>query len=206
MLKSTTNQVIALAGLTQATVLVQQIATQGHADREAMAASIGSVLKIDAADVLDVYGGLGNLSLGLRHLQRQLATPDQVEPGLVRYASTLIFLERRLDRQPAMLERIAEGCRRAMGLAESAQVLDHEVIGILAEAYQATLSTLRPRVLVSGEPMYLQDTDNAQTIRALLLAGVRSVVLWRQCGGARWKLLLLRPRLQREVGRLLASL
>jgi high frequency lysogenization protein len=206
MLKTPTNQAIALAGLSQAVFLVQQIARRGVADREAMAASIGSTLKIDADDVLDVYGGLANLSTGLKQLEKQLASPDKVDPGQVRYASTLMFLERKLVEKPAMVDTIGTALQRAAALAEQSQVLDHEVIATLAEAYQATISHLKPRVLVEGEQMYLADPENAQSIRALLLAGIRSVALWRQCGGARWRLLLLRPGLQKETRRLLESL
>ena len=32
-------------------------------------------------------------------------------------------------------------------------------------------------------------------IRSLLLAGIRSAMLWRQCGGKRWQILLGRKRM-----------
>ena len=46
--------------------------------------------------------------------------------------------------------------------------------------------------MVSGEPHHLSDPKNANKIRALLLAGMRSAVLWRQLGGNRLQLLLAR--------------
>ncbi len=205
MLKTLRNQTIALAGLTQAVCLVRQIAKQGYADRIPLAASIRSILKTDAEDVLDVYGGTANISLGLTQLLRQLAQPNQVDSGVVRYASTLIFLERKLARKPEFTRVITAAIGEATIAAQKTDILDPDVIRILADAYQATLSTLKPRVLVAGEPMYLSDPENARLIRALLLAGIRSVVLWRQCGGARWRLLLLRPLMQREARELLAA-
>lgn len=205
MIKTTTNQAIALAGLSQAAYLVQQIAKQGSADREAMAASIASTLKIDSEDVLDVYGGLERIKLGLKCLDDQLSGPGKANPEQARYASTLIFLERTLIKQPPMVEAIGVALHRAAELAEAAGVLDEGVLKILAGAYSETLSQLRPRVLVGGEQRYLADAENADKIRALLLAGVRSAVLWRQCGGARWKLLFYRGRLQQETRRLLQA-
>lgn len=206
MIKTLTHQAIALAGLSQAVFLVQQIARRGVADRETMEASLGSTLKIDADDVLDVFGGLHGVTVGLRQLEKQLAGPGKADPEQARYASTLIFLERKLMQQPEMVEAIGTAVRHATERAEEWGVLDDDVVKILADAYQRTLSTLKPRVLVAGEQRHLARSDNAHSIRALLLAGIRSVVLWRQCGGTRWKLLFYRTRLQQEIRRLLQSL
>lgn len=206
MTKTLRNQAIALAGLSQAVYLVQHIAKRGTADREDMAASIGSVLKIDSGDVVDVYGGLHCVMTGLRQIEKQLGGPDVVDPEQARYASTLIFLERKLMKQPRMLEAIRAGMEQAAAIAEERGVLDDEVVATLAETYHQTVSQLKPRVMVAGEQMYLSDPENGNRIRALLLAGIRSVVLWRKCGGSRWKLLFLRPKLQKEAQQLLESL
>ncbi|MGZ8216864.1 high frequency lysogenization protein HflD [Methylomagnum sp.] len=206
MIKTLTNQTIALAGLSQALSLVQQIAKRGIADREAMETCLASTLKIDSDEVLDVYGDLSRLAHGLRQLDQQLAEPDKVDKEQARYASTLVFLERKLMKQPAMVESIGVTLHGAAERAQAVGVLHEDVYQALAEAYQQTLSQLQPRVLVTGEQMYLADSDNGQRIRALLLAGIRSVVLWRQCGGARWRLLFYRTRMQQEARRLLRTL
>ena len=59
----------------------------------------------------------------------------------------------------------------------------------------STVSTLQPRVMVNGDPARLADGAIANQIRALLLAGMRSAVLWRQCGGTRLGLLFGRRKL-----------
>lgn len=207
MEKNLTHQTIALAGLTQAVSLVQQIARRGQADRAAMAASIHSALKVDADDILDVYGGLTAIRGGLELLVQQLSEPRHVDPELARYASTLVFLERQVMRQPGMVEAIGVALRRAQAAFErTGELLDDEVLDALAYGYQQTLSQLKPRVIVSGEQAHLADARNGDRIRALLLAGVRSALLWRQAGGVRWKLLFMRGSLQREARRLLATL
>ena len=207
MEKTLTHQAIALAGLSQAVLLVQQIARRGSADRDAMKTSIGSTLKIDADDILDVYGGLSGLETGLRQMERQLAEPRQVDPELARYASTLIFLEGQVMKRPEMVDAIGVAVQRAQAAAErSGDILDDGVFEALAYGYQQTLSQLKPRVMVSGEQRYLSEQRNSDRIRALLLAGVRSALLWRQAGGVRWKLLFVRSSLQREARRLRESI
>jgi high frequency lysogenization protein len=207
MEKTLTHQAIALAGLSQSVYLVQQIAKRGNADRLDLEVSIGSTLKVDADDIYDVFGGLAGLKTGLEQLARQLAEPWQVDPELARYASTLIFLEREVMKRAEMVQAIGQALNRAdAARARTGQILDDEVIQALAQGYQQTLSQLKPRVIVSGEQRYLSAAHNADRIRALLLAGVRSALLWRQAGGIRWKLLFLRTRLQREARNLLDTM
>jgi len=97
--------------------------------------------------------------------------------------------------------------QRAQAAAKrSGDILDDGVFEALAYGYQQTLSQLKPRVMVSGEQRYLSEQRNSDRIRALLLAGVRSALLWRQAGGVRWKLLFVRSSLQREARRLRESI
>ncbi|MCU0735094.1 MAG: high frequency lysogenization protein HflD [Methylotetracoccus sp.] len=203
MIKTLTHQVIALAGLTQCMDCVQQIAKRGMAGESEMRTCIRSVLKIDAADVMDVYGELADLKTGLKRLEKQMGNPDQVDPELSRYVATLLFLERKLMRSPQKMAVVTEGLRGVADIVPDFGVLHGDVLARIAELYQQTISQLKPRVIVIGEEKYLRNSDNANRIRSLLLAGIRSVVLWRQCGGSRWKLLLSRSRFQREARRLL---
>jgi high frequency lysogenization protein len=39
-----------------------------------------------------------------------------------------------------------------------------------------------------------------------LLAGIRATLLWRQCGGSRWRLLLFRKKIQDEARFLLTQI
>jgi high frequency lysogenization protein len=60
--------------------------------------------------------------------------------------------------------------------------------------------------MISGEQPYLDNEHNASKVRALLLAGIRSAVLWRQCGGSRWQILLGRKKYVIACDRLLAEI
>lgn len=203
MNKSQRNQVIALAGLMQAVLMVQQIARKGRADPVDLQACIESALKIDAVDVDDVYGGISRLESGLRAFISQLDGMPDIDRELTRYASLIIFHERRLLRQDDTLEKVRSGVERAALQAERLGSLHENVIGTLAETYLDTISQFKPRVMIEGEPVYLSNAENGKIIRALLLAAMRSAVLWRQCGGSRFSLLFRRYSLQREAKSLL---
>ncbi len=202
-LKTITNQTIALAGVAQAASLVQQLATTGSANTIALEASINSILKIDSASVLDIYGGLENLKLGLEQLNAQMTGYKLVEPQQARYCASLVFLENQLSKQSAMLNIIQIGIIKAQAQAEHFGLLHENVFANLASLYQETLSNLQPRIMVNGNPDYLERADIANKIRACLLAGIRSALLWRQCGGTRWKFLFYRRKIQVELQQLL---
>lgn len=202
-LKTLTNQTIALAGIAQAAALVDQLATTGRADTAALEASIGSILKIDSDSVLDIYGGVVNLKLGLEQLSGQMTGYKITEPQQARYCAALVFLEARLAKEPQMLRTIQAGVIKAQIQSDQFGLLHENVFANLGNVYQETLSTLQPRIMVNGDPDYLSRPDIANKIRACLLAGIRSALLWRQCGGTRWKFLFYRRKMQLELEQLL---
>ena len=205
-LNSLHNQTLALAGIAQACYLVRQQATTGNADPQAMSASIGSLLKIDAPTVDDVFGGIGGLKIGLEQLDRQLTSRVVANAEQARYAAQLVFLQRQLAKQPTMLSTIRDGIERAQLQAEQYGVMHPNVLANLADLYHSTISKLQPRIMVNGDQQYLGDQGTVNKIRALLLAGIRASLLWRQCGGSRWHFLLFRGRLQGEAQLLLQQI
>ena len=198
-LNTITNQTIALAGIAQAAALVQQLATTGTADPIAMEASIASVLKIDSDSVIDVYGGLAGIKLGLKQLNEQMTGYKIVNPEQARYSASLVFLENQLSARKDLLKTIQIGVTKAQAQSEHFGLLHENVLANLGEIYQSTISTLQPRIMVNGEQAYLSRPDVANKIRACLLAGIRSAILWKQCGGTRWKFLFFRKKIQAEL-------
>lgn len=203
-LNTLTNQVIALAGIAQAAALVEQLATTGKVDEHALEITIGSLLKTESDSVLDVYGNdLANLALGLKHLDTQLTGYEIAYPDQARYCASLVFLERQLSEQTAMLKTISIGLERAKAQTDHFNLLHENVLANLGDIYVQTVSKLQPRIMVNGVPEILQRQETANKIRACLLAGIRSAMLWKQCGGRRWKFLLFRKKIQVETQRLL---
>ncbi len=204
MQKTSRNQAIALAGLAQATDLVRQIAVNGSVDANAMEAMVNSILKLESESIEDVYGGLSGIQPGLRALRSQLSGKsgefDRIQG---RYAASLIYLETKLESSPEMQQQVQAGVKAAQAKVEELPVLHQDVMAKLAETYEATLSKLRPHVMVQGNQKHLTNPANINKIRTLLLAGIRSAMLWHQSGGSRWKLLLGRKQLLAETERLL---
>jgi high frequency lysogenization protein len=184
-------RVIALAGLFQACALTQQLANEGRCDEGAMEASMASVFRIDAPSVVGVYGSVANVRIGLRTLIAQLDENDR-DMAVTRMAVTVMRLERSLSGRPELLDKLRQGIVAAQRQVEHFGQESSQVTGRLAELYASTLSPLRPRVMVNGNPQQLQSPVVVEKVRASLLAAVRSAVLWRQVGGRQWQLLLYR--------------
>ncbi|MES9974102.1 high frequency lysogenization protein HflD [Candidatus Thiodiazotropha sp. LNASS1] len=188
------DRAIALSGIYQAANLVQQVARRGLVDADSIAANIHSLFQIDAESVQDVYGGLEGIAPGLRLAYRQLSGEEARDDELTRYLLGLVQLERKLSRHLDRLERIKQGITTIAQRLAHFPATHSNILGALAEIYADNISQLSPRIMVSGEPVYLQNNDNVNKIRALLLSGIRAATLWRQTGGRRRQLLFVRKR------------
>lgn len=183
-------QVIALAGVFQAADLVRQVARRGMADTSASEASISSLFKIDADSAADVFGGVAGVAMGLRLLKTHWNREGGRNSETLRYALNLLRLERKASRNLAMMKAIAEGIEAAGRQRDHFPLLHANVLARLASIYSGTISTLSPRIMVKGEPLHLENPENVNRVRALLLSGIRSAVLWRQMGGRGYQLIL----------------
>ena len=117
------------------------------------------------------------------------------ESDIARYVFSLLYLQAKLSEKPQMLQQVRDGIERAQTQAQHFSTTHENVMANLASLYTDTLSTFSFRIHVSGEPLYLNQTPTINKIRALLLAGIRSAILWRQLGGKRWQLLINRGSL-----------
>jgi len=194
----------ALAGIFQAARLVQQTGRAEKRDAAATTASINSVFNTDPETVADVYGNPGALRIGLETLKSQLDNSSgKRDMELAGYVITLMHLERKLGRQSNLMDRIAAGIDKVKAQAEYFDREHATVIAGLADVYKETVSTLQPRIMVKGDESVLSNTSSQNMIRALLLAGIRAVVLWSQCGGSRINLIFQRKALLACCNRML---
>lgn len=184
-------RVLALAGLFQAATLAQQLANDGRCDESALESSLASIFRIDAPSVAAVYGGVSGVRLGLRSLISQLDETGR-DMAVTRMAVTVMRLERSLSHQNGLLSKLQQGIVQTQRQVEHFGQGSPQVFSRLAEVYSSTLSTLKPRVMVTGNPQQLQQAAVVERVRSSLLAAVRSAVLWRQIGGRQWQLILYR--------------
>ncbi|MCF6281980.1 MAG: high frequency lysogenization protein HflD [Candidatus Polarisedimenticolaceae bacterium] len=197
------DQALALAGIYQAAYLTQKIGQSGVMDTSAFEPSIKSLIMTDAESTEAIYGGTSGVSTGLNILYKQLQGGDSRDLELTRYVIALLALERKLNRDPKMLQTIASGLETTKARLEHFHLLHSNILSQLADIYANTISTLSPRIMVQGETMHLQNPDNISRIRALLLAGIRSAMLWRQVGGKKRKVIFGRKKLMAAVKTLL---
>lgn len=203
-IKTDANRALAFAGILQALQLVQQTARGKPYDVGAFQTTLRSLLALDAPSVEDVYNGAGGVRNGLRLLPIQLlADKRKPDAELSRYLVTLLHLERKLSKRADLLERLRTGMEQVQRQVEHFDIGHPNVLAGIAGTYSETVSTLPPRIMVNGDPARLQDTAVANQIRALLLAAMRSAILWRQCGGTRLGLLLGRRKLTTSAAELL---
>ena len=200
------DQTIALAGMYQAVRLVQQTAQGERRDADATRACIQSILNTDPESAIDVYGDSRALMPGLEVTTGQLGNDSaQRDMVLTGYVITLIHLERKLSRNTDLMKALATGIDRIKGQIKSVDEVEPDIIAALAAVYRDTISTLQPRIMVKGEESVLRNSDSKNMIRALLLAGMRAAVLWKQRGGNRMRLILQRKQILDCCGELLGE-
>lgn len=201
------DQTIALAGVFQAASLVEQIANKGMANSAIIESSIESLFRFDVDSVESVFGNLAGVGSGLRVLNEQIgAFKNDRNLEITKYALSMIVLEKKLSANPKMLEQITNGLNDAEKSLEFFSLMHENMFAKIGEIYKDTISTLQPKIIVQGERVHLSNESNANKVRALLFAGVRAAVLWRQCGGSRWQFLFGRKKYLNECQILLAEL
>jgi high frequency lysogenization protein len=206
MLHTKYDQTLALAGIYQAAALVQQIANTGQSNNAQVEASLETLFRFDVNTVEEVYGSVAGVIHGVKVLHQHLNEKSSRDIEITKYVISLIILERKLSKNSRMLEEIDKRLKTIESQFGFFS-LDHEnTIAKLGQLYKDTISTLGPKIIVSGEQPFLSNERNADKVRALLLAGIRSAVLWVQCGGSRWQFLFGRKAYIRECEKILDRL
>ena len=199
-IKTLRNQVLALAGVYQACHQVKTLAWKGQCETTVLDTAVGSIFKLDAADLNDIYGGNDHLQLGLTVLSDQF-DPQAASPDIeiTRYVLNLFAIEKKLSSNNSILETLQNSINNSKTQLTHFGVNHPNTWASLADIYQNTISSLKPRILVNGERLHLSNNTNVTKIRSLLLAALRSVVLWRQCGGSRFSFLINRRNYYHEA-------
>jgi Uncharacterized protein involved in purine metabo lism len=181
-------QTLALASLLQTTTLVDQLASTGTCDSRGNKVSLQSIVT-NSTNVEEVFVSPKDLSTGLNALKVVLGKKSKSMRNAVLYALALINLEKKLMKDQELLTKISDEINTIKG-QDFFEISHSNSLARLAELYKSTLGELNPRIMVSGEQIYLSNQHTANHIRALLLAGIRAVSLWKSQGGKTWQLLI----------------
>ena len=186
------DRTMALAATLQAVAQVQYIARHGETDNEQLAAALNTIMVTDPDSIDDIYPDKKVLANGYRWVINQLGDNHQKDVEITRYLVGLLALERKLSRNHAALAMMSERIQQVRRQLQHFAVTDEQVIANIADIYSDIISNLGPKIQISGNPHILQQKQVQNKIRALLLAAMRSAVLWRQLGGKRRQLVFSR--------------
>ncbi len=168
---------------------MKQIANSGMANSAHIESSIETLFRFDADSVEQVYGSVAGVSHGVKVLLQHLKDKSNRDLEITKYVFSLLMLERKLSANNRMLDEIDQRLKKIEAQFDFFSLNHENTFAKIGQLYKDTISTLGPKIIVSGEQPYLSNDINASKVRALLLAGIRSALLWRQCGGSRWQFL-----------------
>ena len=198
-------QTIALAGLYQSCQVVSNIAWNGEYKEKDIIPLINCIMQIDSANTENIYIDVSKLHTGLIFFRKQIAGDIFSRSSETRrYIASLKQLVDNLMSDENCINKI-QMLLKELNLKSDTINIDDKVTE-LSSIYQKTLSNFEPRIVVNGENKYLTNNINASRIRTALFAGVRSIILWRQLGGSRLKLLLFKGKYSKQIDSYLDSI
>lgn len=204
---------IALSAAAQCAILVHELASTGVADSRQLRACVDPLLILNPGSSAVVYPDVAALSKGMTALQQAMGGEGVKQfPEAVRYLLSMTVLQQKLLASASLQKAVRSGIE-AVNSHEDLPAQDTDAPfphyfpwAEVARLYQSTISTLSYRIHVAGNPEHLREQHVADKIRTLLLAGIRSAVLWHQLGGRRWHLVLHRKRIRDSVAQIRRSL
>ncbi|RUO31762.1 lysogenization regulator HflD [Aliidiomarina sedimenti] len=200
-------RMLAFSGVCLASVCVQQLARRGQVNPpEAAQVLIDSTLIVDAADTESIYQPLSALLPGLKVLLRQLDASGDKDVEQTRYVVGMLQLERRLARNDKAMNQLGSAISQIKRQRETFAFEDSDITANLGSAYSDIISGIGPRIQIQGDSNFLTQPQIQKRIRAMLLAGIRSAVLWRQLGGKRRQVVLNRKQMLNATRDILNSL
>ena len=148
--------------------------------------AVDTIFITNPKDTLEVYGDVKNIYQGLNLLRELLVDWTAISKSApAKTAVAIVLLERKLQKSTTLLKELREGIASLSADRERLPLTSGsaETTQRLSALYKKTISQISPKIIIKGQPKNLTIGLNTERIRSLLLAGVRSAVLWRQVGG-----------------------
>ncbi|MCC7516120.1 MAG: high frequency lysogenization protein HflD [Pseudomonadales bacterium] len=203
---SNTDLVLALAGIAQAASLAGQLARTGSADMYAMQGTVHSILMLDSPDSESIFIDKQHLRLGLQSVRDAFERETEGNAEILRYSASMMHLQNQLIKHKDMLDTLRSRIQQIQKQVNiSGSETNSQVFDSIAHLYSETLSTLKFRIQVNGNPDYLKQENITNQIRTVLLGGIRAVTLWRQLGGSRLDFIFRRKAIYNTTLSLLSA-
>ncbi|MTC77748.1 high frequency lysogenization protein HflD [Providencia sp. wls1916] len=199
---------LALAGICQASLMVQKLAHEGTFNEQDGKTMVNSLTNMNPSTTLDVFGNdEANLKTGLTALLGMLTGGNSgISAEMTRYMLSIMALERHLSKDDNAMNQLGQRIEQFERQASYFEPMSEGVFNALAGIYVDVVSPAGPRIQVTGSPDILKNTVVQAKVRATLLAGIRCAVLWQQVGGSRLQLMFSRSRLSNQAKQILSHL
>ena len=199
---------LALAGICQASLMVQKLAHEGSYNEQDGKTMVDCLTNMNPSTTLDVFGNdEANLKTGLTALMGMLTGGNSgISAEMTRYMLSIMALERRLSKDDKAMEQLGQRIEQLERQASYFEPMSEGVFNALAGIYVDVVSPAGPQIQVTGSPDILKNTLVQAKVRATLLAGIRCGVLWQQVGGSRLQLMFSRSRLSNQAKQILSHL
>ncbi|MES2663764.1 MAG: high frequency lysogenization protein HflD [Pseudomonadota bacterium] len=191
---------LALAAVCQSAYLSQSIALGKKAPALAYQTSLSSILVMNPEKFTDIYPDVAGLKPGLEYLTLMYkgarSAQQKTDFMVMRYIMGLMQITNKVSQNSELMNNL----RNQLEQIQRQRVLSSSndwdsSASRFAQLYQDIFGQLKYRILIHGSSSVLSQTEVANNIRSLLLAGVRATLLWRQLGGKQWQLLLTRGKI-----------
>ncbi len=200
----TPERIQALAAIAQCANLVDELAVSGSTDEQILRYCLEGFLIRNSEQVSHFFEDQKNTIQGLRRLLQMLGKQaDEPAARQLRYSVHMIHLSKEMRKRSDMLSVIAAGVDRIE--AQRSQLSDSEMVTVIGELYQQTISKLRFRIQVQGQHGYLRQAHTATAIRGILFCGIRFGHLWWQEGGSQLDFLFRKTQIKNIAQQLSTS-
>jgi high frequency lysogenization protein len=197
---STKEQVTAFTGLLQSASVAHRISMFGIVDNFDLITGIKSVLCTSPKRTIDVYGSYSNLLHGQKILDAILQKNSKaLKSNVLKYSLAMYITAKKLINNPVISKQVTSGLNKIKLSYNCDDVLDPLLIESLNKLYLNTISKIKPRIIVSGDAKYLKDDQLSYKVRCALFSGIRSAILWYQCGGRLWHLIFCKSRINNAL-------
>lgn len=199
-LTSQRNQTIALAAVCQAALLVCD-ASKGKAINKEVATQLFKGVMVTSPDsIFDVYQNIQDLRGGCESILKQMSgRTDRRDMELTRYVAGMMALSKKLMNSNKAQQHLTETIDQISRRLDHFDIGSDSVMRNFADGYSKAISPLGQKIQVMGDPNVLTQDIVQNKIRAILLAGVRAAVLWRQMGGKRRQFIFNRKQILQDV-------
>ena len=177
---------LALAGIVQSVLLVDELAKTGHAQENQIEACFRALLCQKPVTFLEVFGAISLFEKGLRSIPQFFSLRNSPNQLSMRYMVQIVHLQKVFLSRSDMVQAVASEIGNVSGALEQTEGAIGDVYySDISRLYQNTISTLNFRIQVHGSHTHLNQASVANRIRTMLFSAIRFSLLWHQVGGRR---------------------